>query len=162
MKRRTLLAAATLSPLLGGCGFALRRPQPLPFERLALVGFAPRSPVAEAIKRTLPESVTVVDAPQQAQVVLESLRERRERGVVASTAFGQVRDLQLRVRFGYRLSTRAGKPLLPPTELLLFRDMSYSENIALAKELEQDELYRDMENDIAQQVLRRLQAVRES
>ena len=36
MKRRTLLAAATLSPLLGGCGFALRRPQPLPFERLAV------------------------------------------------------------------------------------------------------------------------------
>ena len=161
MKRRTLLAAATLAPLLGGCGFALRRPPPLSFERLALVGFAPRSPVAEAIKRQLPETVTVVDAPQQAQVVLESLREQRERGVVASTSFGQVRDLQVRVRFGYRLSTRAGKPLLPPTELLLFRDMSYSENIALAKELEQGELYRDMENDIAQQVLRRLQAVRE-
>jgi LPS-assembly lipoprotein len=161
MKRRTLLSTATLLPLLGGCGFALRRPQPLPFERLALVGFEPRSPVAEALKRALPETVTVVDAPQQAQVVLEALRERRERGVVASTSFGQVRDLQVRVRFGYRLSTRAGKPLLPPTELLLFRDMSYSETIALAKELEQDELYRDMENDIAQQVLRRLQAVRE-
>jgi LPS-assembly lipoprotein len=162
MKRRTLLAAATLPPLLlGGCGFALRRPPPLAFERLALVGFAPRSPVAEALRRALPETVTVVEAPQQAQVVLEALRERREKGVVAITAYGQVRDLQVRVRFGYRLSTRAGKPLLPPTELLLFRDMSYSENIALAKELEQEELYRDMENDIAQQVLRRLQAVQE-
>lgn len=163
MKRRTLLAAAAATlptALLGGCGFALRRPPPLSFERLALVGFAPTSPMAQALRRVLPENVTVVDTPQQSQVVLESLLERRERVAVASTAFGQVREQQVRVRFHYRLSTRGGQPLIGPTEILLFRDMNYSEDIALAKETEQVELYRDMEDDIAMQVMRRLETVR--
>jgi LPS-assembly lipoprotein len=161
MRRRTLLAAAALAPVLGGCGFALRRPGPLAFERLALMGFAPGSSVARALRRTLPQEVSVVDAPKESQVVLEALLERREKGIVATTIYGQVREMQLRVRFHYRLSTRAGKPLVGPTELLLYRDLSYSETIALAKEQEQNELYRAMEDDIALQVLRRLEAVRE-
>jgi LPS-assembly lipoprotein len=163
MKRRTLLAAAAATlptALLGGCGFALRRPPQLSFERLALVGFAPTSPMAQALRRVLPENVTVVDTPQQSQVVLESLLERRERVAVASTAFGQVREQQVRVRFRYRLSTRGGQPLIGESEILLFRDMNYSEDIALAKETEQVELYRDMEDDIAMQLMRRLETVR--
>jgi LPS-assembly lipoprotein len=161
MRRRTLMAAAALAPLLGGCGFALRRPGPLAFQRLALVGFPPASNVAQSLRRALPQDVSVVDAPAQSQVVLESLLERREKGIVATTIYGQVREMQLRVRFRYRLSTRAGQPLVGPTDLLLFRDLSFSETIALAKEQEQNELYRAMEDDIALQVLRRLEAVRE-
>ncbi|WP_238455650.1 LPS-assembly lipoprotein LptE [Azohydromonas lata] len=164
MRRRTLLAATATLPaasLLGGCGFALRRPPPLSFERLALVGFAAGSPMEQALRRLMPETVTLVDAPQQAQVVLESLLERRERVVSGTTSFGQVRDMAVRVRFRYRVSTRAGKPLVDPSELLQARDQSYNETLALAKELEQTELYRDMETDIAIQVLRRLETVRE-
>ena len=165
MKRRTLLAAAATLPttaLLGGCGFALRRPPPLSFERIALVGFAQASPMEQALRRFLPETVTVVDAPQQAQVVLESLLERRERSISGSTSFAQVRDMQVRVRFTFRLSTRGGQPLITPSEILQSRDMTYNETVALAKELEQEDLYRDMEADIAMQVMRRLETVREA
>lgn len=165
MKRRSLLlAAATALPpplLLGGCGFAPRRAQPLAFQSLALVGFAPRSPMASLLLRRLPDTVTVVPAPQQAQVVLESLLEQRERVVSSTTGFGQVREFLLRVRFTWRLSTRAGKPLVPPSELLLARANSYNESFALAKELEQQDIYRSLEEDIVQQVLRRLEGVRE-
>ncbi|NML16304.1 LPS-assembly lipoprotein LptE [Azohydromonas caseinilytica] len=162
MKRRTLLAATVaLPPLLGGCGFALRRPPALAFERLALVGFAPRSPVAAALRRALPDTVTVTEAPQQAQVVLEALREVRDKTFVATGSVGQVREISVRLFFGFRLSTPAGKPLIVPAELGLSRDVSYNETYALAKELEQNELYRAMEEDIAQQVVRRLEAVRE-
>ncbi|WP_232539933.1 LPS-assembly lipoprotein LptE [Azohydromonas aeria] len=167
MKRRSLLlttaaTAALPAPLLlGGCGFAPRRPQPLAFQSLALVGFAPRSPMAATLLRSLPADVTVVDAPQQAQVVLESLLERRERAISVTTGFGQVREFLLRVRFTWRLSTRAGKPLVPPTELLLTRANSYNEQIALAKEQEQVDIYQSLEEDMVQQVLRRLEGVRE-
>jgi LPS-assembly lipoprotein len=78
-----------------------------------------------------------------------------------STGFGQVREFLLRVRFTWRLSTRAGKPLVPPTELLLTRANSYNEEIALAKEQEQADIYQSLEDDMAQQVLRRLEGVRE-
>lgn len=160
-RRRLLLAAGSLTALLSGCGFALRRVPQLGFSRIALVGFAPRSPLAEALKAALSHSVTVVDVPQQAEVVLEALAEGREAVAVASTAAGQVRELQVRARLHYRVSTRGGKPLLGARELVQARDMSYSESAALAKRLELEELHRALEADIVAQVLRSLESVRE-
>lgn len=161
MQRRRLLAA--LLPLLaGGCGFELRRAPELRFATVALAGFAPRSPLEQELRRQLATSPTtrVVEAATQAEAVLEALADARETSVVASTAFGQVRELQLRSRLRFQLRTPSGRELIPATEIVLSRDMSYSESAALAKEQEQALLFRAMEADIAQQVLRRLAAVR--
>lgn len=146
---------------LAGCGFELRRAPELRFRSIALAGFAPKSPLAEELRSTLAASptTTVVDAAPQAQVILESLADGREKSVVASTAFGEVRELQLRSRFHFRLRTPQGRELIPPTEILLSRDMSYRETAALAKEQEEAALYRSMQNDIVAQVMRRLAAV---
>jgi LPS-assembly lipoprotein len=157
--RRTLVSAGALLAV-GGCGFALRRAPALPFRSIALVGFAPDSPLAAELRARLAESAQVQAAPARADAVLQALTDARERVVVASTATGQVRELQLRVRLRFRVSTPAGRELLPPAELLLVRDMSYSESVALAKEQEQAQLYRAMDEDIAAQVLRRLAAVK--
>jgi LPS-assembly lipoprotein len=158
MKRRLLLT--TLPAALAGCGFALRQTPELPFRRIALVGFAPRSPLGAELRRTLAASVQVVDTPAQAEVVLRALGDQRTKGVVASTAAAQVRELQLRVQLQFELATPAGRELIPATELLLSRDMSYSETFALAKEQEEAELYRAMQTDIVAQVLRRLARVK--
>ena len=66
------------------------------------------------------------------------------------------RELQLRVHFHFRASTPAGRELIPLTELMLSRDLSYSETFALAKAQEEAELFAAMQSDIVQQVLRRL------
>lgn len=146
--------------LLAGCGFELRGIPQLPFSRIALEGFAARSPLAEELRRALAQGAEVVPANDRAQVVLRALTDARERGVVASTADGQVRELQLRVRLTFRLSTPGGAELIPETELLLTRDMSYSESLALAKEYEEVQLYRAMQSDIVSQVMRRLARVK--
>ncbi len=49
--------------------------------------------------------------------------------------------------------------LLDETELLLVRDISYTETAALAKEAEEALQFRDMQRDIVQQTMRRLAAV---
>lgn len=98
--------------------------------------------------------------PPQADAVLDILTDQREKSVVGSTAAGQVREFQLRLRFRFKLSTPKGKELIPESEILLQRDISYSESIALSKQEEEAELYRDMQTDVVQQVLRRLAAVR--
>jgi LPS-assembly lipoprotein len=49
--------------------------------------------------------------------------------------------------------------VLATTEILLSRDMNYSESLALAKEQEEQLLYRAMQTDIVAQVMRRLAAV---
>jgi len=78
---------------------------------------------------------------------------------VASTAAGQVREVQLRARLKFRVHTPAGRELIPETEILLSRDISYSETAALAKEQEEAFLYRAMQSDIVAQVMRRLASV---
>ena len=160
LPRRTLIAlpAATW---LGACGFELRRAPELRFRSIQLIGFRPRSPLAEELVASINTSQTtlVVDSAAQAQVVLEALSDGREKSVVASTAAGQVRELQLRARLTFRLRTPAGKELIPATQILLKRDMSYTESAALAKEQEEALLYRAMQSDIVAQVMRRLAAV---
>jgi LPS-assembly lipoprotein len=159
MHRRQWLSLAAAS--CGGCGFELRRAPSLPFRSLALVGFAPASSIADALRLQLTASnVQVMEAPGRAEAVLEALTDAREKNVVASTSAGQVRELQLRVRLRFRVATAAGKLLLAADELLLTRDMSYSETAALAKAQEESVLYRAMEDDIVAQVLRRLAAIK--
>jgi len=161
MRRRSLLRAPLLAaPLLAaGCGFELKRPPPLRFSRLALAGFAPRSPMAAELRRQLPGTVQVLPDAAGAEVVLRAREDVRERSVVASTPAAQVRELQLRVRFSFQADTPGGRELVPPVELLLARDMSYREAAALAKAKEEEELFREMTADIATQVLRCLAAV---
>ena len=53
-----------------------------------------------------------------------------------------------------------GKELIPETELLQQRDISFNESAVLAKEAEETLLYRDMQTDIVQQLMRRLAAVK--
>ena len=156
MRRRAFVLAP--AALATGCGFELRRTPALPFRRIALVGFEPRSPLGADLRRALVD-VQVVEQPALADVVFEALEDERKRVVVASTAGGQVRELQLRTRLVFRLSTPKGRSLIPPTELLLTRDMSYTETSALAKEQEEAELLRAMHGDIVAQVMRRLAAV---
>jgi LPS-assembly lipoprotein len=152
-----LIGAAALA----GCGFELRRAPELRFRTLALAGFGPKSPLAAELRTSINASNTteVVDAAPKAQVVLEALADAREKSVVASTAFGEVRELQLRSRFNFRLRTPQGRELIPATEILLSRDMSYRETAALAKEQEENLLYRSMQSDIVAQVMRRLASV---
>jgi LPS-assembly lipoprotein len=157
--RRALVLIGAAS--LAGCGFELRRAPELHFRTVALSGFGAKSPLAEELRTSINASKTteVVDAAPKAQVVLEALADTREKSVVASTAFGEVRELQLRSRFNFRLRTPQGRELIPATEILLSRDMSYRESAALAKEQEETALYRSMQSDIVVQVMRRLAAV---
>jgi LPS-assembly lipoprotein len=158
LRRAGLLALA--GSALAGCGFQLRQPPRMGFGRIALTGFEPRSPMAKELRRQLGASARVVDSPGQAEVVLQALDDLRERSVVATTAAAQVRELQLRVKFNFRASTPGGRELIPRTELLLSRDLSFSETAALAKELEESELFREMQADVAAQVLRRLASLK--
>ena len=167
LRRRTLLAwlPVPAALLLPGCGFRLRGVQQFAFGTLYLAA-PPASPLARELRRTLQgaaDTVQVLTDPAQkaqAEAILEVLAEQRERSVVGLNASGQVRELQLRLRLRFRLVTPSGEEWIPETELLQQRDISYNETIALAKEAEEALLYRNMQTDLVQQLLRRLAAVK--
>ena len=166
VSRRSLLASLGITGLaaLAGCGFKLRGVPEFAFRTLYIA--APSgSPLARELRRTLQAAggqLTLLTEPAQlpqAQAVLDLLQEQQERNVVGLTASGQVRELQLRLRIKFKLRTPAGDELIPETELLQQRDISYGETIALAKEAEEALLYRSMQTDLVQQLTRRLAAV---
>ena len=160
MRRRLLLGAAVSA--LAGCGFELKRPPELNFRTIQLTGFAPRSQLVVELKQNIESGPTtrVVDALKDAQVVLQSLGESREKVVVAQTAANQIREFELRLRFDFRVRTASGRELIPDSEILLKRSLTYTESAALAKEQEETFLYRAMQSDIVSQLLRRLSSVR--
>ncbi|MBL8323595.1 MAG: hypothetical protein JNJ89_01425 [Rubrivivax sp.] len=159
--RRAWLGASLAAALAaGGCGFTLRQPPRLAFRSLALTGFEPRSSLADDLRRQIRAQVQLLEDPAKAEVVLQALADQRTRSVVASTAAAQVRELQLRLRFEFRVTAPDGRELIPKVQLLLSRDMSYSESFALAKEHEESELFRDMQSDVVAQVMRRLASIK--
>lgn len=167
LSRRYLLSVAALVTVLPGCGFALRGAPKFAFESLRVQG-SETTPVSRELQQTLEgagvrvfsSAVPASPEGETGEVTLTVLSDQRERSVVGQTAAGQVRELQLRTRFRFRLVTAQGVQLLDETELLLERDISYTETAALAKEAEEALQYRDMQRDIVQQVMRRLAAVR--
>ncbi len=158
MKRR--LFALGLAAALAGCGFQLRQTGDYPFKTL-FAGFSVTSPLGAELSRQLRgtgriELLTEARQAQQADVILDILQEQRQRVVVGTNASGQVRELQLRMTVKFRLRTPQGVEWVEPVELYQQRDLSFSETAALSKEIEEAMLYRDMQNDIVQQIVRRL------
>ena len=161
MQRRLLLATGALA--LSGCGFRLREAPDFAFDSIAIAGSS--SSLAAQLRRTLAAGGDVQVLPSnapasQAQVVLDLLREFQEKVVVGLNASGPVREFQLRSTLNFRLRTPQGRVLIQPTELVQERDVSFNESAVLAKEAEEGLLYRDMQNDLVQQLMRRLAAVK--
>ena len=161
MQRRALLALIPPAGLaVAGCGFKLRGSQNYGFERIAVLP-NPGGPLVTELRRSLANAVTVLpaEAPlSQAQVVLDLLQEQREKIVVGVNASGQVREFQLRLRVRFKLRTPQGQELIGPSDISQQRDISFNESAVLAKEAEEGLMYRDMQSDIVQQLLRRLAA----
>jgi LPS-assembly lipoprotein len=68
--------------------------------------------------------------------------------------------MQLRIRVRFSVTTPKGKDIVVDDEILQQRDFSFNETAALAKEVEEALLYRDMQTDIVQQLIRRLAAIK--
>ena len=149
---------------LVGCGFQLRQTNDFAFKTL-YANFSTTSPLGVELRRNLLGTgrVAILSEPKQmpnAEVILDVLSEERQQLVVGVSATGQVRELQLRLRVRFRLRTAQGVELIEPVELFQQRDLSFNETAALSKEIEQGILYRDMQTDIVQQIMRRLSAVK--
>jgi LPS-assembly lipoprotein len=160
--RRSVLVALLASLALAGCGFKLRSSQAFAFQTAAVT---PENTggVAGELTRYLGDAIRPV-APgaggEAPQVIVDILQELREKTVVGVNASGQVREFQLRIKVKFKLRTPQGVELIAPAEITQQRDISFSESAVLAKEAEEALLYRDMQSDIVQQLLRRIAAVK--
>ena len=156
-----ILFVAILSLLIGACGFHLRGDVTLPFETLYVEGDANSAFVSQLKRAILSGSSTrLVDNPSEAQAVLQVLGETRQKVILSLSGGGRVREFQLNYNVSYRLLNGKNKELAQPGEIALKRDVSFNDTQLLAKESEEALLYRDMQSDAVQQIMRRLQAAK--
>ena len=73
-----------------------------------------------------------------------------------------MREKRLRYRYGYRVVDDKGRDLVAPGVIELNRDVTYADSDVLAKTQEEELLWRDMENDLVQQLMRRLSMTKPS
>ena len=145
--------------LLSGCGFQLRGSATLPYDSLHITGAGPEMGVEleRAIRTT---QTRVVDRPEEAQGILQILSQAREKQILTISAAGRVNEYRLIYRVAFRVQDAAGKELMPPQQMQLQRELTFDATRTLAKESEESLLYRDMQTDAVQQIVRRLAAAK--
>jgi LPS-assembly lipoprotein len=162
MKRRLTqwLLFTAICIAVVGCGFKLRQPTPMAFTKL-YTNFADASLVGGDFKRLLrsQDNVEFVTSPEKAQVRLMVLQDLREREIVGYSATGRPREYQLRQKLRYQLLDSKADPLGNEVEIVIRRDISTNDALLNAKQQEEEQLYREMQGDLVQQLIRRLGAV---
>ena len=166
MKRRVVLRAAValaVAAALPGCGFQLRGSNgsyTMPFNSI-YVGFPDNSALGTELKRNLRAAkVTIADTPAAAEAQLVVLGENRGKAILSLNSLGRVREYLLTYTLSFAVRDPKGVELLPATEISLRRNMAFDETQVLAKESEEALLYRDMQADLVQQIMRRLAAIK--
>ena len=162
----TLRAGAVLllAVALSACGFQLRGTNGqyhMPFQSIYL-GFGDTSPLGTELKRNLRggDAVVVVTDASKAEAKFDVLSETRGKSILSLNSQGRVREYLLTYTLVFRVRDAKDAELLGATEISLKRSIAFNENQTLAKESEEALLYRDMQTDLVQQILRRLAAIK--
>jgi LPS-assembly lipoprotein len=159
MNRRLFLAAVP-ALIATGCGFQLRRSDDIPFAHLYIDAPA-GSLVAQRIRSSLGTNrkTRLVATAGEADAVLRISPEARTKVILSLSGAGRVTEYRLGLRLSYSVSNKAGQSLTAPEAIELTRDITYDDTKVLAKGAEEQLLYRDMDDNAAQRIVRRLQAI---
>ena len=148
------IAASGVTILLASCGFQLRGETATGLKTLHVPGGG----VAQEIRRTLAGSPTkVLLTPEGAEAVLQIMSENRDKNVNTITGSGRVYEYSLTLVVRYRMTVPGrDEPVIPPTETSARRIITYSEAAPIAKEAEEQLLFKDMQLELADRILRQV------
>lgn len=153
-----LLAVLILS--FSACGYTLRGSAELPFSTL-YNGINRDSVLADEFNRQarIASNTELVANRSRAQAAVEVTTESREKEAVSFSPSGRPREYLLRYRVTFQVRDANGVSLLEPTEILLRRYITTTDVEVLSAQLEEDFLYREMQTDMVQQILRRISVI---
>lgn len=152
---------ALLALTLAACGFQLRGMAALPFESLYLDTGGNQALAVELKRGVLASGNTRISTtPKEAQATLQILGESTEKRILSLSSAGRVSEYQLFYRLSFRLHDGKDRNWIPPQQIELKRDFSFSDIQVLAKESEEALLLANMRSDAVRQILRRLSTVK--
>ena len=158
-----LLLAAILAALLTGCGFQLRGTLSgnLPYKTM-MIALPDTSEVRVWLERYINAagSTEIIDDPKLADATFQQLSDSRIKTILSVNAQGRVREYRLQLNYRFRVVNAKGQILVPPNDVSLSRDITFDDSNVLAKDLEEGLLWRDMNNDLVNQIMRRLSIIK--
>ncbi len=153
--------------LVTGCGFQLRGQAQLPPELSVTyvqsqqaIGTPPGVLNRKLQSLLASNGVTVTRDPAQAMAIITILREGSGRRTVAADRFDVKREYLLAYDAIYEVKLANGKTLIAAEGVGASRALLFDENRVLGFEAAQEFLVDSMAEDLAWQIIRRLQAVR--
>ncbi len=157
------LLALILAAALAGCGFHLRGAgsSKLPYQTM-YISLPETAEVNIWLQRYIRSSgsTRVVDDAESADAIFQQLTNSRQKSILSVNALGRVREYRLQLSYTFRVVNRQGQVLVAPNEVTLTRDVTYDDSNILAKNQEEDLLWRDMTNDLVNQIMRRLSIIK--
>ena len=162
MAVRSLLIVL-LTATLAACGFHLRGSagSDLPYASM-YIALPETAEVRVWLERYLRGSTntTVSDDAKTATVTFQQLSDSRDKSILSINARGRVREYRLQMRYRFRLVDAQGREIVAPQEISMNRDMTYDDSQVLSKSMEENLLWRDMTNDLVNQIMRRLSRIK--
>jgi LPS-assembly lipoprotein len=161
MKPTRILLLLSLPLLLAACGFQLRGDADLP-EEMAKTHMAvddPYSTLARRVQTMLEQSGVQFVGPSQATAVLEIPENRVLTQVLTIADNARVREYRVSHTIQFRLTDAEGNELMEMQTLRQAREISFDEQKILASSREQEYLKEDLAENLARQMVNRLESI---
>jgi LPS-assembly lipoprotein len=155
-----VIAAAALA--LSACGFQLRKEAELPpsMKRVYIASIDPNSPLGKDLRKALPRSGTeIVDHAQEGAATMAITTNAFTTNVLSVSGTARANEYSLRYHVDFEVQDFAGRQVLPKQSIELSRDFTFDASQALGVAAETDLLTTELERDMVQTILRRLQAL---
>jgi len=152
-----LVATFALAGAIAGCGFHLRGDVTYSFSTI-FINSPANVPLTAELKRALAGgSATLTDSAAAAQVIFDISNVTDDKQVLSLSSGGRAREYLLTKRVTFALHDAGGRDWLPAAEIVIRRSFTFSESEVLAREAQEAKLYKEMQTDAVQQIVRRLQ-----
>ena len=154
-----LLVTLLCATFLSACGFQLRGVVDMPYSSLYIA-----LPETNTMQAKLARSITagsrtkLANSAKESQAILGITSDSMVKNILSLNSAGVVTEYELIRTFSFRVYDPLGRDLIPPGHIVIRREITYDPSQVLAKQAEEALLVKDMENDLVQQLLRRLAA----
>jgi len=162
LRRFAVAVPVAFAVLVAGCGFHLRKEAELPSSMKKVhiqIGDA-SSALAKDLAKALPRSGTEVVADVAPDVAIMNISANAfTTDVLSVSGNARASEYSLRYHVEFEVTDASGIAVLPKQTIELARDFTFDATQALGLSAETDLLTKELERDMVQTILRRLEAL---
>jgi LPS-assembly lipoprotein len=165
LRRLPLALVVAVAAFLAGCGFHLRKEAVLPasMQRVHIEIADASSPLARDLAKALPRAGTqLADAAGPGVAVLAISANRVSTDVLSVGGAARANEYSLRNHVEFAVRAADGGVIVPKQTIELTREFTFDSTQALGVAAEIDLLTKELERDMVQAILRRLEALAEA